>query len=200
MRRDYTITVKVVDRDTMSAEVTAHDFDRKGVRETRVPSDYGVAKIPLKDLPTPIAALEEFARAANPDYFVTHPRAQYSAAADAGDTLDGRLRAIEAVENRGKGETEPNPASVERFRKFWASNSNLFLPELFSSKDGTIRARWMDGHDKTLWINFPITGPLGWSASLPRGNASGLRRLNARSPDDQDIIPLATLLGIRCGG
>lgn len=200
-RREYTIRIMAVGRGTLSAEVSAHDFDRSGGRLTRVPTGLGTVKVPLEGLSTtPIEALEDAARAADPPYFEHHPRAHRAGAAgDAADSIDGRLRALDAPESRGKGEAQPNPASVERFRRFWAATPGLFMPEVFSSKDGTVRARWQDGHDRTLWINYPAAGPLGWSAAVPRVGSSGLRRMNARCPDDQDIIPMAGLLGIRCG-
>ena len=197
-RREYSYVIIVSEHDSLSAKVCSNDFDKAGRKLTRVDHEYGAVSVSTSGVLTPVQALEDLARAADPAYFERHPRVERSQQADSADGIEAKLKALEQPESRGKGEAPPLPASVERFRKFWAENAGLFMPEVFSSKDGSLRARWQDGHDRTLWINFPDKGPLGWSVSVPRQGASGLRRMNARCPDDQDIVPFAAALGVRC--
>lgn len=191
-RRDYSAKVVGLDGDTLVCAVTSVDFDAQGRKTSRVPGDHGVVRVPLKELSQPVEALEEAARLSDPQIFVNSPRAQKAEAA--AEDIEARVRAVSV----GQGESPPRPESVARFRKFWAENPGLALPELFSSKDGTLRARWQDGHDRTLWINFPPDGPLGWSAGVPRQGGYGLRRINARCNDDQDVVWFAEAAGVRC--
>lgn len=197
-RRDYSVTPRGVDGSLVLASVSSHDYDDQGVRLTRVQNEHGSHKVSMSGLGSASEVLEDVARAADPKYFAGQPAPKRGGGVADGDVVEERLRALATEEGRGQGEPPPAPASAARFRKWWVETPGLLPPELFSSKDGTIRARWMDGHDRTLWINFPDKGPLGWTCSVPRSGGYGLRRLNARCIDDQDIVPLAASIGVRC--
>lgn len=198
VRRDYSVTPRGVDGGALIAHVSSHDYDASGVRQTRLPNDHGVAKLTLRGLGSASEALEDAARAADPKYFQGHAAAKRGGAAADAELLEERLRAIHTEAGREAGMPPPTAVSVARLRKFFSDTPGLLPPDIFSSKDGTIRARWMDGHDRTLWINFPEKGPLGWSAKVPRSGGYGLRQVNARCIDDQDIVPLAHAIGVRC--
>lgn len=197
-RRDYAITVRGIDGDALVATVESHDFDRDGRRLTRVAREHGPVRVPMGGLSAPIEALEDAARAADPDHFSRSPRAPRGESASAAAGIEERLAALDTAEGRAAGEPPPNPGSVARFRRFWSESAGLALPDLFSSRDGTLRARWQDGHERTLWISFPEKGALGWTAQVPRQGGYGLRKMNARCADDRDIVPFAELIGIRC--
>ena len=195
-RRDYLIVPRGVDRDVLVASVTSHDFDSTGNRTTRTPVDRSPARVSLAGLTDPAAALEELCRAVDPGHFANHPRAKPADAPVEG--LEQRLADLDSSGNRGKDEVAPLPASVARIKRFWTENPGLLLPDVFSSKDGILRARWMEGKDRTAWVNFPATGPLGFSASAPRDGGYGLMKINARCIDDQDVVPTVERLGVRC--
>ena len=197
-RREYGVTVRGVDGAELLASVVWVDLDREGRKLTPTRSDEKVVRVALRGLDGAAEALEDAARAADPDFFRGRPAPERGTGAADGQLLDRRIADLAAPEGRGKGEAPPTPASVARLRAFWAASPGLTVPDLFSSEDGTLRARWMNGADRTLWIKFPARDPLAWTASVPRDGAYGLRKINARCMDDQDVIPVAQLLGIRC--
>lgn len=197
-RRDYSITPRGIDGAALIAHVSSHDYDASGVRLTRLPNEHGVAKVLLRGLASASEALEDAARGADAKYFQGQAAPKRGGAAADAELVEERIRAIHTEEGREAGTPPPAPASVARFRRFWAETQGLLPPELFSSKDGVIRARWMDGHERTLWINFPEKGPLGFSTSVPRAGGYGLRKMNARCIDDQDIVPTVLAIGVRC--
>jgi hypothetical protein len=196
-RRDYAIEVKAVDAEWLTAAVTSVDYDKAGRKVSRVPADHGVVKVGIKDAGSPLSVLEDVAREADKKTFANRPKTVQADAPGADDGIEGRLKALGSPGGHGD-DPPPRPESAARVRRFWSDNPGLALPTLYSSKDGAVRACWQSGADRTLWINFPADGPLGWSVSVPRQGGYGLRKMNARCPDDQDIIPLAELLGVRC--
>lgn len=197
-RRDYSIVPRGVDGSFLLATVSWQDVGRNGRKIPGRRGEAPIQRVSLRGLNGPAEALEDLARAADPEFFAgTAPPVRDVGAADA-DAIRKRLAELATVEGRGGDEIAPADWSVSRFMAFWNSHPNLIVPDIFSSKDGTLRARWNHGHDRMLWVNFPEKGPLGWSASFPRSGASGFRKMNARCFDEQDVIPCAELLGIKC--
>ncbi|SOC21682.1 hypothetical protein [Thalassospira xiamenensis] len=191
--RQYTIVVRGLHGLELLATVESSDYDANGNPISRSPQDHGVSKVNLELVYDAMDALEWLCRAADPKFFAKYNR----------DKVPDRTRkASEGIENRiaalhsNKDVPPPKPESLERFLAFWKEQKGVVLPALFTAEDGTVRARWQDGANKTLWISFPAKGQLSWSASVPRIGNHGLRKLSARCPDAQDILPLAELLGI----
>lgn len=197
-RRDYELVVRGIERDILLGTVSWTDFDRDG-RRFGTRSDPLVARTSLRGIENASQALEDIVRVADPTYFVNRPVASRDTASAEADALERQIAALSTPEGRTSAdEIAPTPGSAARLRAFWAATPNLVSPDIFSSKDGTIRARWNHGHDRTLWVNFPDKGPLGWSAAIPREGRTGLCKMNARCFDDEDILQCALLLGIRC--
>jgi len=197
--RRYDIGVRGVDRDTLLATVGWQDFGRGGHKTSSSPiAESKVVRVTLRGLDSASEALEDAARAADPKAFLGKPPPRRGTGAADSEAIEQRLTALMAPEARSEGEAAPAGGSVARFRAFWTATPGLVAPDIFSSKDGTLRARWNHGAAHTLWVNFPAKGPLGWSVSFPREGASGLRKINARCIDEQDIIPCAAMLGVRC--
>lgn len=199
MRRDYELVVRGIDRDSLLGSVTWTDIDRDGRKIAGTRSDPVAARASLRGIEDAAAALDDIVRAADPAFFANRPTAKRNTAAAESDAMERQIAFLSTPEGRtSPDEVAPTPGSAARLRAFWSSTPNLVAPDIFSSKDGTIRARWNHGHDRTLWINFPEKGPLGWSASVPREGRTGLCKMNARCIDDEDILQCALLLGIRC--
>jgi hypothetical protein len=198
-RREYEIIVRGIEPNgILLASVSWMDSDRDGRKLPASRSEVHVARLPLRGLTGPAEALEDIARAVDPGFFTGQPAPKRNSVGADLDALEVRLVELADAERRPKGEAAPTAGSVQRLRMFWASTPNMALPDVFSSADGTLRARWNHGHDRTLWVNFPEKGPLGWSASIPRDGNSGMCKMNARCLEDQDILQCAALLGIRC--
>jgi hypothetical protein len=198
-RRDYEIVPRGVDGDVLLATVAWLDSDRDG---RKMPSSRREAakpvRVPLRGLDGANEALEDAARLADPEWFAGRPTPRRGGGAAEAEALERRVATLADPEARGKDEAAPTPGSVARLRAFWTSVPNLAVPDVFSSATGDLRARWNHGHDRTLWVNFPEKGPLGWSVRLPRDGAPGFVTVNARCIDDQDIVQVAALLGVRC--
>ena len=198
-RREYEITVRGVEPNgVLLASVLWVDSDRDGRKIPSSRTDPKVARLPLRGLGGPAEALEDIARQADPAFFTGQPAPKRNSASADVDALDVRLAELADPDSRPKGEAAPTIGSIQRLRAFWAATPNMALPDVFSSELGILRARWNHGHDRTLWVNFPDKGPLGWSASIPREGSSGMCKMNARCLDDQDVLQCAALLGIRC--
>lgn len=197
-RRRYDVHVLSTSGDVLSCTVRSEDMDRQGQIVSR-PTDRGSAKIPLKGLADPAEALELVARAVDPGYFANYPKqVRVQTGKIAGDGIERRLALLETEEGRATGEPAPLPASCDKFRAYWILCKDIALPELFSSKDGTVRARWTDNHKHTLTINYPLAGPLKWSYMMPRAGGYGMRTLRGVCPEEQDIIPFAQMMGLNC--
>ncbi len=197
-KRGYEITVRGLKADVVMFTVEWADYDREGRKSFGGSSEQKVAHVSMKGKSDPTAMLETAAREADPSFFLTRPPMRSSdPGADSGE-LEKGIMDLMVPENRGKGEIAPLPGSVARLRAFHGSVPNLVAPQIFSSTDGTIRARWNHGPDKTLWINFPEKGALGWSVSIPRVGGYGMRKMNARCADEQDILAFASMMGISC--
>ena len=197
-RRDYEIVPRGIDGDSLLATVGWTDVDRDGRRIQGSKVEPVVVKVRLRGLDGAAEALEDAAREADPAFFAGRPAPQRGTGAADLQAVEARLAELATPEGRADGEAAPLAASVARFRAFWTLVPNLVAPTLFSSKDGTLRGRWNHGHDRMLWVNFPAQGPLGWSLSIPRQGGYGLRKLSARCIDDQDVVPFAEALGVRC--
>jgi hypothetical protein len=195
-RRDYEITPKGISGELLVANVMAHDFDQSGRRISKMKKNYGIVSLPLKGLDNPTSVLDEVVRLADPGYFSNRPRVERRL--NPTDVVEAAMASLFLEENREKGEISPRTASVDRFRRFWSKQVNVVPPTLFSSSDGTLRARWVDGASRTLWVNFPDKGPLGWSIAVPRDGDTGMMKVSARCLDDQDILSAARLLGVNC--
>lgn len=198
MRRDYEATVRGVDRDTLLASVIWTDIDREGRKVPGSRVEPRSARTLLRGLENPSQVIEDLVRNADPDFYVGKPVVVRDTGAAEADAIEHRLAQLSTPEGRGQGEATPLTGSVHRLRAFWNATPNLIAPDIFSSADGTLRARWNHGHNRTLWINFSPKGPLGWTASVPRDGNSGLCKVNARCVDEQDILQCAALMGIRC--
>jgi hypothetical protein len=196
-RREYDLMPRGLDGMTLVCTIKAEDFDKLGNRVTHTPMDFGSVSIGIAGLLTPGDLLEEVARHVDPNFFVGKIR-QITKASGGLAEMDKRIAELDDIKNRPNGELIPTHESVERLRKFWTENPNLVPPDIFSSKDGVIRGRWQDGANKTIWLSFQATGPMGITISIPRNGNYGLMRVNLRCIDDQDIIPIAQQLGIRC--
>lgn len=195
-RREYSITVRQVTNSGVIALVEAVDFDRRGSRRQGV-REFGSVDASLASAENPLQALELIARFADPEYFQGREVSFKSRSDVAQDNLETRIDALKKGDGLGEGDAVPAADSIARLQKFWRENPRLSLPDVFSSKDGTLRARWMSGSGRTLWINFPGKGLLGWSASIPRNGRQGLCKVNARCIDESDIPDVAEMLGIR---
>ena len=191
--REYGIIPKSFDGSLLLVSVGYVDIRRDGSRQTMVDQVLGEVKVPL--LSSPAAVLEKAARLIDADRMGIYPEAEDPGSPEA--YVKERMTSLLDGKDLSDDEVAATPDSVARFRSFWATEQRLAQPALFSSKDGTIRARWNDGANKTLWISFPAKGPLGWSISIPREGNYGPRRMHAKCSDDRDIIPLAALVGIR---
>lgn len=197
-KRTYEISVRGIEADVMLASVHSADYDRDGTKLAQPRRDHGVARVRLRGLADPVDALESAARTTDPIYFEGVLQAAPVVDPDSdSELIEQRIRDLDDADKRGKDESPPKSGSLKRFRAFWKANANLAAPELFSSNEGIVRARWQDGAERTLVISFPDVGPLGWSLAVPRVGGYGLRRVNARCNDDQDIMPMAALLGVR---
>jgi hypothetical protein len=195
-RRDYEITISGISGDTLLINIAWSDLGRDGKKAFGGTTAPKVVKVKMRGLGKPADALEMAARTADPQFFVGHPPMKIADPNSEMNALDVNIAALLTPEGRGADEQEPLTGSIARLRAFMQSTPNILLPQIFSSKDGTIRARWNHGTEKTLWINFPVKGPLGWSVSLPRTGGYGMRKMNARCIEDIDILPMAELLGI----
>lgn len=201
-RREYEIAIHGVGGATnalvLLCSVSWVDLDRNGRRLPGNRAEPKVAKIPLNGLSASVEALEDAARAVDPRFFLGQPTPRRGADNSDLDAIQSRLQVLSTPEGRPQGEAAPTPASIARFREFWSAVPGLMVPDLFSSDKGLLRGRWNHGHDRTLWVNFPEKGPVGWSVSVPRDGNYGLRKVNAVCPEDQDVMPLVAMLGVSC--
>lgn len=110
-----------------------------------------------------------------------------------------RILDLNSQENRGDGESAPRNDSIEQFKGFLKLFPNLTTPDIFSSSDGTLRARWNHGVGNTAWVVFPGKQKLiTWSVATPRESAYGLRRISGRCANDEDIMYFIEKLGVMC--
>ncbi|RCK07525.1 hypothetical protein TH5_00095 [Thalassospira xianhensis MCCC 1A02616] len=189
--RQYTIVIRGLHGLELFATVESSDYDAGDNPISRIPQDHGVARTSLELAFDSMDALESLCRAADTKFFAKHGR----------DKVPDRSQKVsQGIEQRiaalRKEATPPTPQSLDRFLAFWKDQKGTVLPALFTADDGTIRARWQDGANKTLWVSFPAKGQLSWSASIPRVGGHGLCKLSARCPESQDILVFAKLIGI----
>ncbi len=196
-RRDYSVTVRGMNGLVAIAEVTAMDVGADGKPLLPSPRALPSVHAGIADCTTPAEALEEICRTADPEYFAQSPRAERSSRGKPWEELEVRIASLSEAANRADGEAAPAAESVERFRAFRDSQPLLILPDVFSSREGALRARWQDGHDRSFWLSFAPKGPLGWTCSVPRKGDSGFCRINGRCIDDRDIPQAASSLGVR---
>lgn len=197
-QRHFAITPRGVDRDELLASVDWQDHDRDG---RPLPGTHGEGRqvrVTLRGFTEAIDVLESAARQADPAFFVGQAALVRDTATADEAVVEQRLAELATQEARPNGEPPPMPGSVARFRVFWRAIPNLIPPDLFCTADGNLRARWQHGHDRTLWVNFPADGLLGFSLAIPREGNTGLCKMNARCQQDGDILQVATALGVRC--
>jgi len=196
-RRDYSVIVRGMNGMVAIAEVTAMDFGADNKPAMPAPRSLPSVHAAIADCPTPAEALEEICRVADPEYFAGSPRAERNARGKPWAELDSRIAGLSEAANRAEGEAAPLPESIERFQAFRDSQPRLILPDVFSSRDGSLRVRWQDGHDRSFWLSMTGKGPLGWTCSVPRQGDTGFCRVNGRCIDDRDIPQTAKSLGVR---
>ena len=150
----------------------------------------------------PTLALEFFARKADPAYFGGEASPNIKTPVmileeKINDRIKELLDTDPFLENK---ETiiPPTEGSIKRFRGFMTEIPNIIFPSIFSSKTGLIRARWMEGASKTLWLSFPEKSnmPLSYSISIPRVGELGLCKINGVCLVEKDIPYIAQLMGI----
>ena len=197
MRREFEITPRGMDGTYLLAGVTSRDFSVKNVATALTSTSLGQVRFQTAGIPTPGDIVEAICRSVSPQSFRGKPE-QVIAGGD--ETVALIRQSIEALQKPGgipEGDAAPAHESILRIMKFAEARPDIVAPAVFSSKDGTLRARWQHGADRTLFVAFPATGPLPLTLSIPRQGNYGMIKVNARCLDDDDIPQFAATVGIR---
>lgn len=197
-RRDYEVTPRGIDGTYLLASIQSRDYAPSGNQVGLSSKQLGQHRIQLSGLPTPGDAVEALCRQVDPDGFKGKPAQSValspeSLAAD----IERLVENLAQPGGRPDDEAPPNMESVARLRAFIDSQPGLVPPAVFSSKDGTVRARWQHGSDRTVHVGFPAIGPLPMTVSFPRTSDYGLVKVNARCIEDSDIPAFCAAIGIR---
>ncbi len=198
-RRAYTVSPAAVGGGggALRASVSWTDYDRNDM-----PLGRGGPVVAEVEPPTgmqPGEAVEEFCRRADPSAFRGRrrsvvPIAQAGAAAEA---VARELERLRSPAEREDGHPAPHPGSAARVMAFARSLADLLPPLLFSSKDGTVRARWNSGAERTAFVAFPPDAPLPITVRFPRVGNYGFVQVQCRVVEDGDIPQFLAALGIR---
>jgi hypothetical protein len=195
-RRTYTvIPMKVSPQKILTARVTWKDFDRNNVPLTN--GGGATHDLDLTSVKSSGEAIEILCRIADPRGFRTSTSTVQDTSWETLEEVRYALEGLRKPENRNDGEPPPHPDSVSRLLEFMKSRPDIVSPVLFSSKDGTLRARWNHGADRTVFIGFPKDGPLPISVRIPRQGDYGLLNAQARVIEDKDVPQFLALLGVR---
>lgn len=195
-RREYRITITRLDGDLAVGNVTMQDQDQERRPASSAPPPSREFRFPLSKAQTPSNLMEEIARAVDPEYFRGSPRQSQVTKSAPWEAIQQRIASLAVTANRNQGEAAPDPKSIERYDAFVRAVPLLFPPDIFSSSDGTLRARWQDGAQRSFWLAFPENGPLPWTCTMPREGANGMLKIYARCIEDLDVLQVARQLGV----
>lgn len=198
VHKEYEVIPRGVDGTYLLASVQSRDYGSTGNQIGLSSKGHGEQRLQMAGIPTPGDIVEAVCRMADPDAF--KGKAAQAMAASSEGTSSAITKLIEALAQQGgraDDEAPPNQQSVARLRAFVDAHTDLVVPAVFSSKDGTVRARWQHGADRTVFIGFPAQGALPMTVSFPRTSDYGLVRVNARCIEDADIPSFCAAVGIR---
>jgi hypothetical protein len=85
------------------------------------------------------------------------------------------------------------PASIAQFAQFFLAHSDLGLPKITLTPDGTLRARWIHGPGNFVAIEFTGVPLAKLVAEVPRDR--GLTAPHFASEPLNDIVPVARAIG-----
>ena len=198
VRKEYEVIPRGVDGTYLLASVQSRDYGTTGNQIGLSSKAHGQQRMQMAGIPSPGDVVEAMCRMADPEAFKGRP-AQAMAASPEG-TASEISRLVEALAQpggRSDDEAPPSQESVARLRAFVDAHNDLVVPAVFSSKDGTVRARWQHGADRTVFVGFPAQGPLPMTVTFPRTGDYGLVKVNARCIEDSDIPSFCATVGIR---
>jgi len=114
---------------------------------------------------------------------------------------DAKLEKIKAALSRlirgeglSKEEIPPTEAACLRLIEMAQEEPRLIVPDIFSSKDGTIRARWRHGKT-TVWAKITGNKKLSWVLWAPK-NGGGTHCLYASTDSLAEFIFFVSALGV----
>ena len=196
VKREFEVFPLSIDGTIILVEVKVKDFNIKNMQTTMLPVSLGNIKLDIDSFPTPGDVIESICRVVSPEFFKGKPQ-QAIIHDNVLDIVQNTIMDLQKPGGVPNGEKTPNINSIQRLIKFIGSNPNLVPPSVFSSSDGTLRARWTHGSNKSIFVAFPFEGPLPLTISIPRQSDYGMVKVNARCKDDNDIFHFASELGIR---
>jgi hypothetical protein len=85
------------------------------------------------------------------------------------------------------------PASLAQFTRFFLENPELALPKITLTPDGTLRARWINGRENFVAIEFTGQPLVKLVAEVPR--EGGLTAHHFANEPLESIIPIARAIG-----
>ncbi len=198
--RQYAIFVCGTTTRIVTLEISWHDEDVDGKRIPQSGSGKAVSiELETPKTLSPKMAIEMAIEKVDNQYKCRKTNQNQEGLGHLGDMLNERLAELQNPQKRHQEEIEPRTDSINQFRDFLKTFPNVVFPNLFSSKNGSLRARWKHGAERSVWMTFNGEGKqISWFLSVPREGENLPRKLNGRCPDMNDIIYFVEQLGVIC--
>lgn len=104
------------------------------------------------------------------------------------------IQKLMAGDGLSAGEVPPTEGACLRFLEILREEPRLILPDIFGSKDGTMRTRWRHGKT-TIWAKISEKPEISWVAWISRDGGKA-RSLNAHTQSFDDFVFFASALGV----
>lgn len=149
------------------------------------------------------SAIKRLSRRAIPSKIASSPPAalkpapEPAAQSSVKSAVAKRIEDLVAGNGVGPEDLPPTQSSIERLMRIIEITPGILVPDVFATRTGALRCRWVNGSKATFNLTIPTEGDLGAFVSVSRDGERGQAKFSIRFSNEQDLPELARRFDVR---